>query len=96
MNRFFVSATGALYYDKRTEFTSISNIPKNSPALTEISEQDYAERLAAQKVASKERFKEAVRTYQESEREVARTAYEELRALGMSEKVARAFTKYYE
>lgn len=98
MEQYYQGANGALYYHKTTLGTTVTNIPRNQDitTLTRITEEDYRRLLLAQEISKKTRLKEAVKQYHESQLSAAKQAYEELRALGMSDPTARALTKYHE
>lgn len=97
MEQYYKSASGALYYIKKTNETEVTNIPLklDRSTLVPITGVEYASFLTLQEISKKERRQAAVRQYHASELETAKEAYEELRRLGMSEKVARAMTKYH-
>lgn len=89
MKRYYQSASGALRYIESQETTP------DPEGYTAITEQEYRAKMLHKQHAQALAKKLAVQQYHAQELETAKEAYDELRKLGMSDKVARAMTKYH-
>lgn len=97
MTRYYKSATGALYHHTVTHGTETHNFPAtlDRSTLTEISKEEHDSLLLHQRYASDQKRAQAIELRKEHHLADLKVAYDELRALGMSDRSARSVSGYY-